>query len=62
MLDPKNLKRGEEQYEEYCTVDTKDCRVQYDYRHIDGELFSCTATTLAKCRELKNKWLEEKGL
>lgn len=32
-------------------------RVQYDYRHTDGELFSCVGKTLEDCRERRNKWL-----
>ena len=33
---------------------------QYDYRHIDGELFSCVAPTLAECRNKRNGWLQNK--
>lgn len=35
-------------------------KVQYDYRHTDGELFSCVANSLDEAREKKNKWLESK--
>ena len=34
--------------------------VQYDYRHTDGELFSCMKPTLAECRTARNKWLNNK--
>jgi hypothetical protein len=33
---------------------------QYDYRHTDGELFSTLKRTLEECRELRDKWLQEK--
>ena len=35
-------------------------KVQYDYRHTDGELFSCVANSLEEAREKRNKWLESK--
>ena len=34
--------------------------VQYDYRHTDGELFSCVKPTLAECRRLRDEWIKEK--
>lgn len=42
---------GAEQYEVFYNA----CRprrkhYQYDYRHTDGELFSCVAGTLKECR------------
>ena len=33
---------------------------QYDYRHTDGELFSCVKPTLDECRTARNKWLNAK--
>ena len=33
---------------------------QYDYRHTDGELFSCIAPTLEECRNERDKWLNKK--
>ena len=35
--------------------------VQYDYRHTDGELYSCVKTTLDECRTARDKWLTAKG-
>ena len=32
--------------------------VQYDYKHINGELFSCVASTLEECRSKRNLWLQ----
>jgi hypothetical protein len=34
---------------------------QYDYRHTDGEWFSSFKKTLEECRELRDKWLQEKN-
>lgn len=34
--------------------------VQYDYRHTDGELFSCVKPTLEECRRLRNEWIKAK--
>ena len=34
--------------------------VQYDYRHTDGELFSCVKPTLNECRAERDKWLTAK--
>ena len=33
---------------------------QYDYRHTDGELFSCVKPTLEECRATRDKWLTAK--
>lgn len=34
--------------------------VQYDYRHTDGELFSCVKPTLGECRQLRDEWIKAK--
>ena len=31
--------------------------VQYDYRHTDGQLFSCIKPTLDACRASRDEWL-----
>lgn len=58
------VKNGEEKWEEYVKPYVRrgecDNRVQYDYRHTDGELFSCVRYTLEDCREAKDKWLKGK--
>ena len=41
---------GTEQYEVFYT----------DYRHTDGELFSCVADTLKECRQRRDEWLNKK--
>mgnify|MGYP000752742363 CR=1 FL=1 len=33
---------------------------QYDYRHTDGELFSCVKPTLDECRRLRDEWIKAK--
>lgn len=35
--------------------------VQYDYRHINGELFSCVRPTLEEARNARNIWLKKQS-
>ena len=58
---------GQEQYEVY-TVPARLTRnrkprkmCQYDYRHTDGKLFSCTAPSLEDCRGKRDAWLALQG-
>lgn len=53
---------GSENYETFSTrIGRKRVkRVQYDYRHTDGELFSRIGGTLEECRERRDKWLNAK--
>ena len=50
------------QYEVFYTVFRTRLKklYQYDYRHTDGELFSCVAGTLKECRQRRNEWLNKK--
>ena len=52
---------GEEKFLKYHPVAFKG-RIfyQYDYRHTDGELFSCVKPTLDECRAARDKWLTAK--
>lgn len=52
---------GKEQYEVF-TVRCGMQRVQYDYRTVSGELFSCIGKTLEECREKRSKWLASQGV
>ena len=56
MLDPKYCQRGQEQFEGFVGGRRGEW-VQYDYRHLDGELFSCIKRTLDECRKAKDAWL-----
>lgn len=47
--------QGQEQYETFTAAGKK--RVQYDYRHTDGKLFSCVGKTLDICRAKRDAWL-----
>jgi hypothetical protein len=49
---------GEENYTAFHPVH-RHSRVlyQYDYRHGDGKLFSCVASTLEQCREKRDRWI-----
>ncbi len=53
---------GTEQYETFYSAHRgkKISRVMYDYRHTDGELFSCVAPTLKECRQRRDEWLKNK--
>ena len=54
---------GREQYEHYThKIGRKVYHlVQYDYRHEDGELFSCVATSLEEARGRRDNWLNLKN-
>ena len=53
---------GTENYENFQTGIGRRKRtlVQYDYRHTDGELFSCVKPTLDECLQKRNEWLKRK--
>jgi hypothetical protein len=54
---------GQEQYEPFSRkVGGKSKKYfSYDYRHTDGELFSCVKPTLDACRAARDAWLEGKA-
>ena len=53
---------GTEQYEVFYTGyrTRRKKHYQYDYRHNDGELFSCVCSTIKECRNLRDEWLKKK--
>ena len=51
---------GTEQYEAFYTGYRTRRKKHYDYRHTDGELFSCVADTLKECRQRRDEWLNKK--
>ena len=53
---------GTEQYEVFYTGfrPRRKKLYQYDYRHTDGELFSCVAPTLKERRQRRDEWLNKK--
>ena len=53
---------GTEKYEQFQIGIGRHKRtlVQYDYRHTDGELFSCVKPTLDECLNAREKWLTAK--
>ena len=53
---------GTEQYEVFYTGfrTRRKKHYPYDYCHFDGELFSCVAETLKKCRQRRDEWLNKK--
>ena len=53
---------GTEQYEVFYTgYRPRRKHYQYDYRHTDGELFSCVAGTLKECRQRRDEWLSTRN-
>lgn len=50
---------GEERSETFTAANRKKY-VQYDYRDVDGELFSTVQKTLPQCRVARDKWLNAK--
>lgn len=63
-LNPQAIGNGQEQHEYYTAPKRpgkpalKLC--QYDYRHTDGELFSCVAPTLEAARSKRDEWVKNK--
>lgn len=57
MINPKYLTNGQEQYTAYISNILRNTEVQYDYRHTNGELFSCVKPTLIDCRQAKDNWI-----
>lgn len=52
---------GEEKYERFSFRDRpRKFFYQYDYRHADGELFSCVRPSLKECREAREEWIKNK--
>ena len=56
------LEPGEEHYETFVQKRGKRIRryFQYDYRHTDGDFFSCVGSTLERCRTKRDIWIESK--
>ena len=53
---------GGEQYEPFTwSWKPYEQRVQYDYRHTDGQLFSTIAPTLDEARLRRDRWLLQKA-
>lgn len=60
-LDPRNIKPGQEQYEEFFSKTLKKNMIHYDYRDMHGTLFTCITNTLEEARWLRDEWMESKG-
>lgn len=57
MLNPKDLRPGEEDWEVYHSTVLGKELTQYDYRHTDGKLFSCVREDLEQCHIARDRWL-----
>ena len=55
---------GEEQYVEFADRNKRGhlIRVQYDYRHTDGVLYSTIADDLEAARARRDAWLERRRI
>lgn len=53
---------GQEQYEKFSRRIGRKTKTYYgyDYRDLDGELFSCTRPTLEACRKARDAWVKAK--
>ena len=53
---------GTEQYEKFSRKVCGKTKTyyQYDYRHTDGELFSCVKPTLDACRNARDEWVKRR--
>lgn len=62
-LNPQNVTPGTEQHEYFYVRQGRRSlqRCQYDYRHTDGELFSCIKPTLQDCVDARDEWLSKTG-
>lgn len=54
-------KPGKEHYEEFWSDAKSKTFIQYDYRHTNGELFSCVKERIEDCRTARDSWLMRKG-
>ena len=57
-LAPK-IANGSENYEFYYSEISRKELCDYDYRALNGELFSCIKPTLKQCREKRDEWIEQ---
>ena len=53
---------GQEQYETFERAVGRKTKeyFQYDYRHTNGDLFSCVKPTLEVCRAARDEWIAKK--
>jgi len=53
-------KIGDERYEVFQTGGRRRKKyVQYDYRHVNGKLFSCVGVSVEACRKKRDNWIDE---
>lgn len=53
---------GEEKYAKCCLEAFRgQIYYQYDYRHLNGNLFSTLVKTLEECRRRRDEWLAKKA-
>lgn len=60
-MDAHNLKPGHEQKEVFYSHIARKRLIQYDYRHINGDLFSCIAKDSMDAHDKRARWAKEHG-
>jgi hypothetical protein len=52
---------GEEKWEKFYSYILKQNMIQYEFRFANGELFSCTASSLAEARIKRDQYIVKNG-
>ncbi len=60
-MDARNLKPGHEQKEVFYSHFVKKRLIQYDYRHTNGDLFSCIAEDSQDAYDKRAAWAGKHG-
>ena len=58
VLNANDLAPGNEQYCYYNDADNREL-CQYDYRHTNGDFFSCIKPNYKLCVKERNQWLKK---
>jgi hypothetical protein len=53
------VENGKESHEQFYSSITKSTVIQYDYRAMNGKLFSCVAKTLGGARMKRDEWIKQ---
>jgi hypothetical protein len=60
-MNPQTLKPGRERRETFYSHFAKRRMIQYDYRHANGELFSCIAESEMEIYDKRTAWAKKHG-
>ena len=63
MLNLKSLENGQERYRRFINMDhNNDIMVRYEYKSLDGRLFSTVKKSVEICKMFKYEWLKMLGI